>query len=70
MKTVLIYDIEYAEHDKRKKLPTELIADLDSYKCQVGYGNLNYRTHQAVHEATGVYAKHCKIELLDGCKQA
>lgn len=52
-------------YDKRKKLPTEIIADLDDYQCQVGFGNLNYRSHQAVKEATGVNAKYCKIKYLD-----
>ena len=65
MKTVVIYDIEYDMHDKRKKLPTEIVADLDDYQCQVGFGNLNYRSHQAVKEATGVNAKFCKIKYLD-----
>jgi len=65
MKTVLIYDIEYEVYDKRKKLPTELVADLDDYQCQVGFGNLNYRSHQAVKEATGVNVKYCKIKNLD-----
>ena len=65
MKAVLIYDIEYESYDKRKKLPMELIADLDDYQCQVGFGNLNYRSHQAIKEATGVSAKHCKIKMLD-----
>jgi len=65
MKTVLIYDIEYDVVNKRKKLPTEIIADLDDYQCQVGFGNLNYRSHQAVKEATGVNAKYCKIKYLD-----
>ena len=65
MKTVLIYDIEYVQHDKRRKLPSELVADLDDYQCQVGFGNLNYRSHQAVKEATGVNAKYCKIKYLD-----
>ena len=65
MKTVLIYDIEYEVYDKRRKLPLELIADLDDYQCQVGFGNLNYRSHQAVREATGVSAKYCKIKNLD-----
>jgi len=65
MKTVLIYDIEYDVVNKRKKLPIEIIADLDDYQCQVGFGNLNYRSHQAVREATGVNAKYCKIKYLD-----
>ena len=65
MKTVVIYDIEYVQHDKRRKLPLELVADLDDYECQVGFGNLNYRSHQAVKEATGVNAKYCKIKYLD-----
>jgi hypothetical protein len=65
MKAVLIYDIEYESYDKRKKLPVELVADLDDYQCQVGFGNLNYRSHQAIKEATGVSAKHCKIKMLD-----
>jgi hypothetical protein len=65
MKTVLIYDIEYEIYDKRKKLPSELVADLDDYRCQVGFGSLNYRSHQAVKEATGVIAKYCKIKNLD-----
>jgi hypothetical protein len=65
MKMVLIYDIEYEAHSKRKKLPTELIADLDDYSCQIGFGNLNYRSHQAIMEATGVGAKLCKIKNLD-----
>ena len=65
MKTVLIYDIEYESYDKRKKLPTELVADLDDYQCQVGFGNLNYRSHQAVKEATGINVKYCKIKNLD-----
>jgi len=64
MKMVVIYDIEYAQHDKRKKLPSDLVADLDDYKCQVGFGNLNYRSHQAIFEATGVCAKTCKIKNL------
>lgn len=64
MKPVLIYDIEYAEHSKRKKLPTELVADLDDYACQVGVGSLNYRSHQAIFEATSAHAKACKIEHL------
>lgn len=64
MKTVLIYEIEYEKHDKRKKLPSEIIVDLDDYKCQVGFGNLNYRSHQAIKEATGACAKHCKIQSL------
>jgi hypothetical protein len=65
MKVVLIYDIEYEDFDKRRKLPSELVADLDNYQCQVGFGNLNYRSHQAVKEATGVIAKYCKIKNLD-----
>jgi hypothetical protein len=65
MKAVLIYDIEYESYDKRKKLPTELVADLDDYQCQVGFGNLNYRSHQAVKEATGINVKYCKIKNLD-----
>ena len=65
MKTVLIYDIEYEVHDKRKRPPQELVADLDDYQCQTGMGNLNYRSHQAVFEATGVHAKYCKIKSLD-----
>lgn len=65
MKTVLIYDIEYDVVNKRKKLPTEIIADLDDYQCQVGFGNLNYRSHQAIFEATGTYAKICKIKNLE-----
>ena len=65
MKVVLIYDIEYESYDKRKKLPTELVADLNDYQCQVGFGNLNYRSHQAVKEATGVNVKFCKIKNLD-----
>ncbi len=65
MKMVLIYDIEYDGFNKRRKLPTEIIADLDDYACQVGFGNLNYRSHQAVAEATGVNAKYCKIKYLD-----
>jgi hypothetical protein len=65
MKAVLIYDIEYESYDKRKKLPTELVADLDDYQCQVGFGNLNYRSHQAVKEATGVNVMYCKIKNLD-----
>ena len=65
MKAVLIYDIEYESYDKRKKLPVELVADLDDYQCQVGFGNLNYRSHQAIKEATGISAKHCKIKMLD-----
>jgi len=65
MKTVLIYDIVYEQHDRRKKLPAELIADLDDYQCQVGFGNLNYRSHQAIKEATGVNASHCKIKNLN-----
>lgn len=64
MKPVLIYDIEYAEYNKRRKLPTELVANLDDYDCQIGFGNLNYRSHQAIFEATGAYAKACKIEHL------
>ena len=62
---VLIYDIEYETHNKRKKLPSELIADLDDYECRVGFGNLNYRSHQAIEEATGVCAKFCKIKNLE-----
>lgn len=62
---VVIYDIVYEKLDKRKKLPSELVADLDDYKCQVGFGNLNYRSHQAIFEATGAYAKTCKIKNLD-----
>ena len=65
MKPVLIYDIEYVQHNKRKKLPTELVADLDDYACQTGFGNLNYRSHQAIFEATGTYAKACKIKNLE-----
>lgn len=65
MKMVLIYDIEYEKHDKRKKLPQEIVADLDDYSCQVGFGNLNYRSHQAIKEATGVGAKFCKIKNLE-----
>lgn len=65
MKTVLIYDIEYETHNKRKHPPQELVADLDHYQCQTGMGNLNYRSHQAVFEATGLYAKYCKIKNLD-----
>ena len=65
MKTVLIYDIEYEDHDKRKKLPSELVADLDDYQCQVGFGSSNYRSHQAVKDATGVNTKYCKIKNLD-----
>jgi hypothetical protein len=65
MKTVLIYDIEYEVYDKRRKLPSELVADLDDYQCQVGFGNLNYRSHQAVKKATGVNVKYCKIKNLD-----
>jgi hypothetical protein len=65
MKAVLIYDIEYESYDKRKRLPTELVADLDNYQCHVGFGNLNYRSHQAVKEATGVNVKYCKIKNLD-----
>lgn len=65
MKTVLIYDIEYEVYDKRRKLPIELVADLDDYQCQVGFGSLNYRSHQAVKEATGFNAKYCKIKNLD-----
>jgi hypothetical protein len=65
MKAVLIYDIEYESYDKRKKLPVELVADLDDYQCQVGFGNLNFRSHQAIKEATGVSAKYCKIKMLD-----
>ena len=65
MKVVLIYDIEYEDHDKRKKLPSELVADLDDYQCQVGFGNLNYRSHQAVKDDTGVNTKYCKIKNLD-----
>ena len=65
MKAVLIYDIEYESYDKRKKLPIELVADLDDYQCQVGFGNLNFRSHQAIKEATGVSAKYCKIKMLD-----
>ena len=65
MKMVVIYDIEYEAYDRRKKLPSEIIANLDDYQCQVGYGNLNYRSHQAVREATGVTAKYCKIKNLD-----
>ena len=64
MKMVMIYDIEYV-HNRRKTLPSELIADLDDYACQVGFGALNYRSHQAIFEATGVYAKMCKIKYLD-----
>jgi hypothetical protein len=65
MKMVLIYDIEYDVLSKRRKLPTEIIANLDDYACQVGFGNLNYRSHQAVAEATGVNVKYCKIKYLD-----
>jgi len=65
MKMVVIYDIEYTQPNKRKKLPSELIADLDDYKCQVGFGSLNYRSHQAIFEATGTYARACKIKNLD-----
>jgi hypothetical protein len=65
MKMVVIYDIEYENYNKRKKLPSELVADLDDYKCQVGFGNLNYRSHQAIFEATGTYARACKIKNLD-----
>jgi hypothetical protein len=65
MKMVVIYDIEYVNCNKRKKLPSELVADLDDYACQVGFGNLNYRSHQAVREATGVNTKYCKIKNLD-----
>jgi len=65
MRAVLIYDIEYESYDKRKKLPIELVADLDDYQCQVGFGNLNFRSHQAIKEATGVSAKYCKIKMLD-----
>ena len=65
MKAVLIYDIEYESYDKRKKLPVELVADLDDYQCQVGFGNLNFRSHQAIKEATGVSAKYCKIKMLE-----
>jgi hypothetical protein len=65
VKTVLIYDIEYEVYDKRRKLPSELVADLDDYQCQVGFGNLNYRSHQAVKEATGVNVKYCKVKHLD-----
>jgi hypothetical protein len=65
MKMVVIYDIEYENHSKRKKLPSELVADLDDYVCQVGFGNMNYRSHQAIKEATGVNAKYCKIKYLD-----
>ena len=65
MKTVVIYDIEYDMYDRRKKLPIEIVADLDDYQCQVGFGNLNYRSHQAIKEATGVNAKYCKIKYLD-----
>jgi hypothetical protein len=65
MKMVLIYDIEYDVLNRRRKLPTGIIADLDDYACQVGFGNLNYRSHQAVAEATGVNAKYCKIKYLD-----
>ena len=65
MNVVLIYDIEYENHDKRKKLPLELVADLNNYACQVGFGSLNYRSHQAIKEATGVNAKYCKIKNLD-----
>ena len=65
MKMVVIYDIEYVQSGRRKVLPSELVADLDDYKCQVGFGNLNYRSHQAVFEATGTYARACKIKNLD-----
>jgi len=65
MKVVLIYDIEYESYDKRKKLPEELVADLDDYQCHVGFGNLNFRSHQAIKEATGVNAKYCKIKMLE-----
>lgn len=65
MKMVVIYDIEYTQHDKRKKLPSELVADLDDYQCQVGFGNLNYRSHQAIYEATGVHARTCKVKHLE-----
>ena len=65
MKAVLIYDIEYESYDRRKKLPVELVADLDDYQCQVGFGNLNYRSHQAIKDATGVNAMYCKIKMLD-----
>lgn len=65
MKTVLIYDIEYEAYDKRRKLPQEIIANLDDYKCQVGFGNLNYKSHQAIKEATGVNARFCKVKPLD-----
>jgi len=65
MKAVLIYDIEYESYDKRKKLPEELVANLDDYQCQVGFGNLNYRSHQAIKDATGVNANYCKIKMLD-----
>ena len=65
MKAVLIYDIEYESYGKRKKLPEELVADLDDYQCQVGFGNLNYRSHQAIKDVTGVNAKYCKIKMLD-----
>lgn len=65
MKMVVIYDIEYTQSGKRKKLPSELVADLDDYACQVGFGSLNYRSHQAIFEATGTYARACKIKNLD-----
>ena len=65
MKMVVIYDVEYVQSGKRKALPSELIADLDDYKCQVGFGSLNYRSHQAIFEATGSYARACKIKNLD-----
>ena len=65
MKPVLIYDIEYEAYNRRKKLPLDIVADLDDYACQVGFGNLNYRSHQAVKEATGVNPKYCKIKNLD-----
>jgi hypothetical protein len=65
MKMVVIYDIEYENCNKRKKLPSELVADLDDYACQIGFGSLNYRSHQAIFEATGTYAKACKIKYLE-----
>ena len=65
MKMVVIYDIEYVQSGRRKALPSELVADLDDYTCQVGFGSLNYRSHQAIFEATGTYARACKIKNLD-----
>lgn len=66
MNKVLIYDIEYEKDSKRrKKLPTEIVADLDQYQCDTGFGSLNYRSHKAIYDATSVHAKYCKIKKLD-----